>query len=87
MKKKYQNTQQEKILLIINDGLGFNREKSSKILKDTWCLLDKSIRNKIDRICSDTKYINKKHLIAPIISEHINPLIESNLAQEIISTS
>ena len=87
MKKNYQNTQQEKILLIINDGLGFNRKKSSKILKDTWCLLDKSIRNKIDRICNDTKYINKKHLIAPIISEHINPLIESNLAQEIISTS
>ncbi|MBI20684.1 MAG: hypothetical protein CL780_00355 [Chloroflexi bacterium] len=87
MKKNYENIQQEKILLIINDGLGFNREKSSEILQDTWSLLDKSIRNNIDRICNNTKYINKEHLIAPIISEQINPLIESNLAQEMISTS
>ena len=77
----------EKIVLVINDGLGFNRNTSSKILEECWESLNQDLKEEIKLICANTENININHIISPIISEQIDPNISMDLAKDIIITS
>ncbi len=84
---KNQHNNKEKIVLVINDGLGFNRNTSSKILEECWDSLDHGLKKEIKLLCSQYKNININHIISPIISEQIDPNIKMDLAKDITITS
>ena len=84
---KNQHNNKEKIVLVINDGLGFNRNTSSKILEECWDSLDHGLKKEIKLLCSQYKNININHIISPIISEQIDPNIKMELAKDITITS